>query len=308
MKAPGCWDCPVEEQYQAPPGFYDIPYTYPANFGDVNVTKLGQPVMGMRVPLDGDSEFILRRVAGAASFNVTATPQGFQVYDAIGRRFFSSPVWESANYLLDIPVVPEKGYPPAGQILYDIANFRPAIKMSGASPAAGIYYGQIAFQGVRRYPGALVKPGYRYRESPFTYTTRITINWNAYVWSGGLPVTPNAPRQFIVPVNDYEFELLGVRLFDVRTGAFPTAITMYFHLYDRLNRTVSKSPLVDVLAFENVTAPGLGLLYNTFSPGLIYPAGGQIKFDVYSMLMSAELGPPAPVYEIEFFGIRRLPT
>jgi len=311
MKVAGLWDCPVEEQYEAPPGYYDEPYMYPFDFDMAAPALFGAPAMGLQVALDGDSDFLLRRVVGAYNLSV-AGPGGFvpglQVYDAVGRKFFSQPIDPNQAWNADIALAPEKWYPASGQIWFDLALYNPSFRVSGPTPASGIFWGQMAFQGVRRFRGVLAKPTYTYKEKPFVYRApQVTLNWNAYLWGGGLPLSPSAPQTFVVPVNDYDFELLGMALVDAATGAYPWALDPPFKmtLYNQVQKAVYRRPVLPCYIFANAWP---GIMWSSFSPGIVYGAGSQIKFDIHSLLLAADLGPPAPVYDIMFFGVRRIPV
>lgn len=306
MKVAGAWECPVEEQYAAPAGFYDVPYIYAFDYDMAAAGLFTAAAPGLQVPLDGDSDFILRRVAGAGSLN-TAGALGFQMYDSVRRRFFSNAIDPSQAFNLDIAIAPEKVYPASGQIWFDIAAYNPAFRASGASPASGIFWGQMALQGVRRFAGVLEKPTYQYTEKPFSYMTRFTLNWNAFLWAAGVPVTPTSPVQFVVPVNDYDFELLGMVLCDAATGAYP-AIDPPFKmtLYDKARVSVMKRPILSSYLFMNEPVVGV---YSRFpSPGIVYPAGSQILIDIHSLLMLNDYVPVAPVYDLTFLGVRRVPV
>jgi hypothetical protein len=305
MKIPGAWDCPVEERYRAPQGYYDSWFDYVWDFDRLPAASIGTPVSGIVLPLDGDAGFLLRRVAGAATLN-TVAPLGFQIYDAVGRRFFSAAEDPTQVYTQDLAIAPEKEYPKSGHIQFDLANFQPLFRASGPTPASGIFLGQILFQGVKRYQGALAKPDYTYREEVFVYRTQFTLNWNAYVWAGGLPVTRAAPVKFTVRIDDYPFELLSMQLFDMATGLYPAALDPAFAMtvYDRNGKAMSNQPVLCryLFANANVAVPGM---YSRFSPGIVYETGSQLRFDISSLLLNADFIPVAPTYEICFAGVRR---
>jgi hypothetical protein len=258
---------------------------------------------------------VLRRVAGQRTLlNGGVVPLVtllLQVYDRDRRRFFSLPLDTAFPVGLDLAIGPEKTYPAGGGITFDLPSGIDPIVHLAPVEAGSFRYGQIVFQGARRFPGERTRPTYFYREVPYTYRLPFAINWNVGAWAGGVLTSVAAPQPIYLAVNDYEFELLSMNLFNQATGLYPAAVVggpvAAMTLYNAAGRAVSNAPILADYLFANALAT-TGYYSQGLSPTMVYPPGGQIKVDVSSLLAAADLGPPAPQYEIEFNGVRRVPV
>src|SRR5271165_4937721 len=136
----------VEEPYYSPDGTLDFPFIYTYEAGSLTD---GTNVLNIAQQLQGDSDFILRRIVGVP--NCVATPANsgkFNYKNASGNYANASPtkgiivpnVW---------PVVPEKLYRVNDQIGFDLYN---VLRSANVCSEGTSHNSQIAWMGVKRYP------------------------------------------------------------------------------------------------------------------------------------------------------------
>ena len=315
------WLCPERQDYQAPPGCYDSPFIYVLDSQDIAAGLVGNIADGLRVRMDGDGDFILRRVAGVQ--NLAGIGSVFQVYDGNGVEFFSVPIQAVDAFAVpnvwydDFIVCPEKTYPRTGELRVDLSNFTPNVKASGVSGGFSFPRGEMIFQGVKRRHGEGKRALYPYYEKPYILRYNFLLDWIGCVFSGaGAFLGFNTPHTFQVNVDNYDFEILYMNLYASSGGAigFYPVIggnpVMRLMLYDEAGIQVYKQPVNCDYIFNNAMGT-TGTTIFTYpmglSPALVYRAKSVIKFDVYSLLLALDLLPVPTQLEIEFVGVQRIP-
>ena len=246
----------------------------------------------LMVPLHMDSEFLLRRIAGLPE---VAAAGAIQVRAADRRALFASPCRITAEQA----VVPELVYPGGSAITLDLVN---VLRAGNATTGTPVYYSQLAFQGVRRFPDGRVPQGtaYRYRDTPFTIVRDLVVNWSGRLFPGETVMAEG--QQFNADVRDYDFELHYITMTQQRTGGLviPCNQSVKIMLYDADGNQLMSAPVCDFFLGAGSTN------YNSLFPvpPLLYPAGSQILFDVHSLLSIAML---PMTLQVAFCGARRMP-
>jgi hypothetical protein len=305
----------IEEPYHIPEGFIDFPFAYV--FDGTNIQDGLSQLQNNSLQIDSDSDFILRHIAGVPTC-VNATTGRFNYRNASGSYAAGNPS-SGIAYPNNWPVVPEKLYPANHQISFDLYNTSRAFNACGGTP---IYTAQIAFMGVKRvrddgaYRG--YKSNYRYRERKYTYSQALTINF-AHFAAGGFVTGP--VRQ-TVQLDSYDFELLRISITNAAiTGNAPSGqpgglttndfrIMLYDAQYHGTSGCGANSPINAQLNATIINSarpnPQNSPAYQGIwpTPTLVYPAGGQILFDVVSMLCSTSI---PQTYNIAFEGLWRIP-
>jgi len=290
----------IEEPYLTPDGTLDFPFAY---VFDASTLTDGNNLLNVAQQLQGDSQFILRRIVGVPTVvNTPALGGRFNYKNASGNYANGNPstgivvpnVW---------PVVPEKMYKQNDQIGFDLYNVLRSLNACGETP---IYAAQIAFMGVKRFGQGSTYPRqitpYKYREVRYAYAYELTINWAHFDTQGRV-----APaQQFYVQMDNFDFELLRVAISQPgQTGGLTTQ-DFAIQLYDSNQHQFSSAPLLQ--GFINAARPNpqnSSPYQATFpTPSQIYPAGGKIRFDITSLLCSTSL---PQSYELLFDGIWRYP-
>lgn len=269
--------CELDEPYQAPPGYFDQPFLYV--FDADNLTD-GVDYRRLRITTFSGADFLLRRVGGQ---DRAAT--NMQLRDVMARLIFNDPF--NTNFQ-DFPIVPEIMYPAASDITFDLLPVQRFLK---SDPPFNIPLSQIVFQGVRRFKGYRRPPSYPYWEDEWSYPFELTIDWD---------FRDTRPRRFAINVEDCDFELLQITedINNVVPPGFDTS--MKLQLYDQVNEQVFSAPVIDDLMMDNST-DYRGIVP---VPGIVYRIGQQIRFDVTSLLLPAEVPGTAMLW---FHGVRRRP-
>ncbi len=309
----------IEEPYQIPPGMQDFPFAYV--YDGSNLVDGAASIQNNVIQIDADSDFILRHIAGVPTCIDTPANGGrFSYRNASGSYANGNPSTGIA-FPNNWPVVPEKRYPANHQISFDLYQTLRSFNVCGETP---IYNAQIAFMGVKRVPKGGAYRGhessYRYRERNYTYSQTQEINFAHFTAAGAL----TGPLRFSVQLDSYDFELLAIRITPANLGANPptgqagTLTTNDFQLtlYDAQYHATSGGGVGGTRAiglnqaFLNAgyisafAAVGTAPQFVWPVPTLVYPAGGQILYDITSMLCSGQL----PIYyNIAFEGIWRIP-
>lgn len=303
----------IVEPYQVPVGFLDVPFAYVFDASGMadNVAE----IQNNSLQMDSDSDFILRHIAGVPT-SVNGATGKFNFKNASGSYANGNPtsgIFVANNW----PVVPEKLYPANSQIAFDLYNTLRSFNVCGGTP---IYNAQIAFMGVKRVrdTGAYRthRTLYRYRQRNYSYSQNLTINFPHFAASGAA----TGPVRFSVQLDSYDFELLRISITPNNMAANPptgqpgTLLTNDFRmiLYDAQYHATSGSPTPGGNAlnqgFINAGRPSAAAAppYQAMwpVPTMVYPAGGQILYDIVSMLCVGQL----PIsYNIMFEGIWRIP-
>lgn len=289
----------VVEPYQTPPGKVDFPFAYVLNN---SALTNGQTYHDIQKQLQGDSDFILRHIAGVPLCIATSANGGRWNYKNASRTYAianpSTGIYGVNNWV----VVPEKKYPINSSIYVDLYDVLVDVTACGGTPIPNAF---IAFFGVKRFNQGQYAPRvtpYRYKELSQRYEFQLTIDWAHF--ASGTAVAP--PQRKIVQMDNYDFELIRISV--GQSGSDGTVVTNDFQmtLYDPGMHQMSDLPLNQ--GFFNcgkptpqTQAPYQGLFP---TPSIVYPAGGQITFDVTSMLCGTDL---PQTYDISFEGIWRKP-
>lgn len=302
----------IEEPYHTPEGFLDFPFAYV--FDGSTLVDNSAAIQNNVINVDSDSDFLLRHIAGVPTC-VSPTTGRFNYRNASGSYSAGNP---SSGIIFpnNWPVLPEKLYPANSQIAFDLYNTLRSFNACGGTP---IYNAQIAFMGVKRVRdnGAYRshRSNYRYRERKYTYSYSLTLNF-AHFTAGG---AATGPQRFSLQLDSYDFELQRIAITPANLGATPptgqtgTLLTNDFRIgiYDAQYHSTSGSVRGDSRLNQGYInagrpSPANAPPYQSIwpVPTLVYPAGGQILFDIVSMLCSNQL----PItYNIAFEGLWRIP-
>ena len=272
------------EPYRTPAGYLDFPFVY---VFDARSLTDGNTYYDINLQLQGDSDFVLRRITGIRT--VLGASGQFRFRGANGAYAMSAPVNAPSNSRV---VLPERIYPYNTGIRFDLLN----VTRQSVACADTIYTSFLAFQGVKRFiktPGVPTgQSAYRYREYKWAYPFQFTLS----SFAGSDPV------RFIVPINDFDFELQRIAI-SYQSGAAVTDPDFGVTLYDPNRHAFSNLPLnVD---FVNNAFARFASQKSVFPvPPIVYPTGSQIIFDITSYL--CETGGSLD-YDITFDGLQRLP-
>lgn len=289
----------IVEPYQTPPGCTDFPFTYV--FDATGLTD-GINIDNLSKPMQGDSDFILRQIVGLDTVvNTPASGGKVQIYNASKSKMTSAAIIAPAS----MGILPEKLYRYNEEITFDLVNTLRASTACGGTP---IFTSYIGFRGVKRFHG---NPGYgkgqtpyAWREVPQAYEIDITINFAAY--SGG--TVRNPPQRFTIGLDNYDFELFRVLVSQPGPTSAVGLTTNDFAvtLYDSQMHELSDLPMPVLMVSASKPTRATQQKYQAVVPvpPLVYPAGGQIVFDVTSLLCSTSL---PQSYNIAFQGVWRVP-
>jgi hypothetical protein len=290
----------IEQPYQTPPGFVDSPFAYV--YDGTQLTD-GVSYQSVTKQLQGDSDFILRRIIGVPNVIASAASGGRFNYRNASQSYSAGNPGAGICFNNVWPVVPEKAYPKNTQIVFDLYNVSRAFTACGETP---VYNSFIAFLGVKRFTQ---NQGYRTNTTPYkfrplkySYSYTLTIDWAHFNAAGA----PNASQQFSQLLDTYDFELL--RITACKFGSTGTLTTNDFRmtLYDANSHQLSDMPLNQGFINNGRRTPALGPPYSGLMPvpSLVYPGGSQITFDITSQLCSTQL---PQTYNVTFDGIWRVP-
>lgn len=290
----------LEQPYITPAGYRDFPFAYVFNATSLTDTTTYQDI---QVALQGDSDFILRHIAGVNNCVDTAANGGRWNYKGHNRQYAIGNQSTGIVAFPNWPVVPEKLFKYNESIWIDLYDVKRAVNACGGTP---IPYSYIAFFGVKRFNDTqgyrTQATPYKYKEMPQRYEVSLTVNWAAF--STG--TTPAPPHRFIQVMDNYDFELLRITI--GQQGQVGTLITQDFSvtLYDPNMHQLSNLPLPQ--GYFNAGKPTARTqppYQGCFPvPSIVYPAGSAITFDVTSLLCSTSL---PQSYDVSFEGIWRLP-
>lgn len=287
-------------EYTPPPGKVDFPFIY---CYDSSSLADGQNLQNIQVQLQGDSEFILRRIVGVPNV-VAATTSGGRFNFRNANTSYPNNVPQTGMALpVNYPTQPEKSYPLGSSIFIDLYDTLRAFNACGGTP---IYTSQVAFIGVKRFDAASpyaqhVTTG-KFKRKPQTYSFPLTIS-NAHFVSAGVVTNP---IQYSQLVTNYDFELYGLRIAQPANVSPLQTQDFQIRLYDRGFHATSNVPVNQGYMNSARVTPQTAPQYRGIFPCpiLIYPQGSQIVFDVLSMLCSTSL---PQSYTISFVGAWRMP-
>lgn len=275
-------------------------------FDGTNLTD-GSNVNNLSVKIDRDYDFVLRAVVGSQNIINPATG-GIVLYNYSGSRAFSQAVVPMPNHYA---VVPEKIYPRNGAIRFDLQN----VLRRNTACATTIFYPQLAFLGVKRYrPGdsdyqvgdPQLSPPFdpsKFELRPWTYTLRFSLSWSKWIAPAASGII-DIPRRFVIPVQDYDFELHFISALNVTTGArFTLPDPFQMTLYDSSKRALSNLP-VNLSYFDYNRSEYGNIAFPC--PPLVYPVWTQITVDIWSLICNTDPSLPYSI-ELTFGGVNRIP-
>ncbi len=291
----------LEQPYITPPGYRDFPFAY---VYDASSLTDGVTYQDIQIPTQGDSDFILRHIAGVSNCVDTFANGGRWNYKGHARQYAIGNQSTGIGAIKNWPVVPEKLFRYNESIWIDLYTVLRAVNACGGTP---IPYSFIAFFGLKRFTDTQgyrsSATTYKYQEKPQRYEVTFTIDW-AHFSTG--TTTPAPPVRFIQQMDNYDFELL--RMTVGQQGQTGTLLTQDFSmtLYDCNDHQMSNLPIPQGYWNAGKPTPSTQPPYQGIMPvpSIVYPAGSQIKFDVTSLLCSTSL---PQTYNISFEGIWRLP-
>lgn len=289
---------------RTPPGFGDQFYIYVFQpSANSEVTGGSYSLIPIQIQ---DAAFVLRSWSGADSVLTSGTPRSangtIQIYDRLNLGKYQIPTIIPANFPTGESVTPEKIYPVNSALRFDLTNLTLATSSAGGNTVPN---DQLAFYGVRRFEGAKSDPEpslYQFYEKDYAipFSQALTLNGNA---SG-----PVLQSQYIIPIQDYDFELRrieagkslnGTTFTQLSATAPEFAITLYdSHWVARSNAPVFSNRICHFplsRANPQNTCP---------APGILYPINSVIRLDLYSLIpLTATL----PTIYLTFKGVRRIP-
>ena len=287
--------------YKVPTGFGDTFFIYAFN-PSANGLITGDAFLQSISILDGD--FICRAWSGDDTItDPTTGPASIQIYDTLRHAWFSLPIHIYEFFPNGQSVVPEKKYQDGGFLRFDLLNINPKLN-TNIGTGVSVYADQLCFYGVRRNAGATGDPApstYKYYEKEYTITFDFSINKNGIATPAtGLP----NPDSYVVPIDDFDFELRQLYYTSSNTEESPFAIL----LYNQSWRQISNIP-ININRIAQTSDNGIGATVTAFnpypSPPLLYPVNSVIRFNIYSMI---PLGDTLPAtVSISFRGVRRIP-
>ncbi len=290
-----------EETYVTPPGYADYPFCYV--FDATSLTD-GNDYEDIQQALQGDSQFILRHIAGVPSCVDTAAGGGRFNYKNASRSYCFSP---GAGVVMpkNFPVVPEKLYDRNASIYLDLFN---VLRENAACTGVPVYRSFIGFFGIKRFPVNAGYPiqqtPYKYKEKRYSYEFPLTISQGRYTTAASTDVTP--AQRCVQELDNFDFELCQISISaEDATGALAGqefAIT----LYDPNMHMLSSAPVPQGWInagrpTARTQAPYQGLFP---VPSVVYPAGGNIVFDVTSLLCVTDV---PKTYNVSLLGMWRVP-
>lgn len=277
-------------------GYYDLPFIYTYNAD--NLTD-GVTYMDVGLPMVDNADFIFRRVAGLR--NVVDTPVNGGLW-----QWRDSKRQERANVpyapLQEELIIPEVMFSSGAEFSLDLFNVLRANRPYAVPGSVPNFFSQFILQGVKRFwGGSGLETQYRYRTMDYTITWPIVVNWAGRIPPGY--TVQESPRQFSMPVDDYDFVLQGVGLFMQTALDVTPAVSnnlVKIRLYGPRQEQLSLDPVLDsYIGVQN------GNYNNVFpAPTMVYPANSIIRVDVESLLLDTEV--PGNL-TINLIGERRMP-
>lgn len=290
---------PQLARYQTPPGKVDFPFAY---IYDASGLTDGLTYRDIQVPLQGDSDFILRHIAGVNLCVNTAVNGGRFNFKNSNRQYVIGAAQGGIVFPPNWPVLPEILYPYNSSIYIDLFTVLRNFTACGNTP---IYNSQIAFFGVKRFDQAAFpqyQTKYKYRTLPQTYSVTGTINWAHFDATGA----PQAAVRASQLMDRYDFELYAAGI--SQPGAVTPLLTNDFQvmLWDAFNHQCFSAPINQAFGNAARTTAALAPQYQGLFPvpPLLYPAGSQIVVDTTSMLCAASL---PQTYNLALMGVWRIP-
>lgn len=290
----------LEQPYITPPGYRDFPFTYVL---DATGLTDGNTYQDIQLPTQGDSDFILRHIAGVNNCVDTFANGGRWNYKGHARQYAIAATSTGIRAINNWPVVPEKLFKYNEAIWIDLYTVLRAVNACGGTP---IPYSYIAFFGIKRFadsqPYRSQASTYKYKEKPQRWELSLTISQAAF----GTGTTPNPPVRVAQFMDNFDFELLRISI--GQQGSAGTLQTQDFAitLYDPSMHALSDKPIPQGYINCGKPTPGTQPPYQGCFPvpSIVYPAGSAITMDVTSLLCGTSV---PQTYDVSFEGIWRIP-
>jgi hypothetical protein len=340
------------QPYTTPAGFRDTPFIYVFDpwtltsgypFSTVGIYQVcTQQIFNQAVALQYGERFILRRVN--PSFMVIGpnlvsdAPGGLKLRSArnidrfSGARPIAASDFDGTGNIMNcsLPICPEEEYPERSQMNFDLWGTKLRYSaLDATSFASPVPLSQLLFQGVRRYPyqspdNRLLPGGWK--QQPYVYPIDITIDW--YYWQGGVEANGQSPPvQFTIPISDWDFELLDIRVLGdfynppPQDDPLATVELAQMTLFDWAQVALSSAPVnlhainsADTGGFTGAGTPqppGLGIGGTAGAgaqcPPLLYPNRSNITFSIVSLIQAGHMPTGGATITIQFVGRRRWP-
>lgn len=266
------------------PGTVETPFMY---VYDASTLTDGASYSDLTVVLDGDADFLLRRVAG-----LSFVAESIWLSDGRGLPVSSKALRAGRAMVL----TPEVAYRRDSVIRFRLNN----VLRSFNACATNIYYSLLAFQGVKVRAGTPV-PGNPGARIPYEYSEEVAVNWYRYT----APPVVEPPRTFRIAVDNYDFFLEQIRITST-TGLTAANTPLLLTLFDGDDRPLSSAPLPHQYINSNRQSTLIPYGNCWPVPEVRYRKGSTIRFDVTSMICNTD--PSFPVnLRIEFTGYRSMP-
>lgn len=272
--------------YETPPGCHDVPFIY---LYDATELTNGRSYTDLALKLDGDSDFILRRIAGVGTLT------NFFAYRNASGSYVWQPLVALAAAQADISVGPEKIYPIDSQIRFDTGIINKRTARTGGTD----YLSYIAFQGAKRFHSESQDNPCDYRPRSYQYVLNIpAVDWvrGQYKrFSVRIDATGDFELQRIIQVN-------GTNVPDIRVGVF------FYQLYDPNRWPMMSAPVPDGFIIDQqsdiLAADGDVVVPGVFPvPSMLYPRMSQIIVDLWATMST----PQGDCWQIMFDGVERIP-
>ncbi len=308
--------CPVEEQYRPPSGYYDLPFIYVYDYENA-VAAGADPRAGLdfafqSVHIEGDSEFILRRVA---RYSIDSADD-FMLYSPDRNRMFSAEMLGATQSIF--AVMPERRFPPGGALRFDIFNWASSGTLAFGGQGPFVCHAQVLFQGVRRFQGTFANPRpskYDYKEKPYSFRFPLGLT-TTYLLAPYAGLNRNPDQVFAQKVDNHDFELQRISIVDTTNGNVVTGINSpsFKIMLCNQGRYQLMSDFVYVSAINQIFggAQTTGQLDRQAAqfpvPPIIYQARSDIEFHVRSFQDDPTgAAPDLANYDIVFGGVQRIP-
>lgn len=166
-------------------------------------------------------------------------------------------------------------------------------------PSSSTPHSQLIFQGVRRNPGSMAPPKYKYRPKTYVYQPQISITTLSVV--GGVL----APVQVIEQqITDYDFDLYQIIItYDGPTGPISQTIPLTkLWIYDVNRFQISNLPVLDLYLNGG---PSSKYRNGALVPPLLYPKDSSIRIEVTNLVTNSSLLPLTMT--VNLVGRQRIP-
>jgi hypothetical protein len=253
----------------------------------------GADYKNLTIPVNRDAPFLARRLAGRPLIG-----NQLQLYDRTSNYVSTDPFAVPPDY----PLIPEMLFDPASQIRFDLigVDAATASRAYGVPGSVNNYWTQLIFQGVKRFRDLQpYQTPYRYFDKVYSYPLDCSITYTGRL--APAYTAPSTPTRFSIEVRDFDFELYTISLqADLANAAIQQSDTFFkLMLFDQYANQLFSAPVLD--SFLNYTGAVNNAVFPC--PPLVYPVGSHIVFDVYSLLIAAQV---TATLTVTFTGVQRI--